>query len=59
MQCQRCLSAHGEVAEYRVRTEVIDDKVCSKCADDARAIGLNVTPLSTDEIHGSEDMFGA
>jgi hypothetical protein len=59
MQCQRCLSAHGEVAEYRVRTEVIDDKVCGKCADDARAIGLTVTPLSEEEVQASDDTIAA
>jgi len=53
------LSAHGEVAEYRVRTEVIDDKVCGKCADQARAIGLAVTPLSEEEIHSSDDISAA
>jgi ribosome-binding protein aMBF1 (putative translation factor) len=46
MKCERCLSLCGEVAEYRVRTDVMDIKVCRKCADEARAIGLVVTPLS-------------
>ena len=34
MKCQRCLS--GQEATYRVRSDVIDMKVCAACADEAR-----------------------
>ena len=36
MKCQRCLS--GEEASCRVRSEVIDMKVCAVCADEARSL---------------------
>jgi protein-arginine kinase activator protein McsA len=46
MKCQQCLSPRGELAEYRVRSDVIDIKVCQRCAEKAQAIGLNTTRLS-------------
>jgi hypothetical protein len=46
MKCERCLSLCGEVAEFRVCTEIINIKVCRGCADEARSLGLAVTPLS-------------
>lgn len=46
MQCERCLSPAGELAEYRVSSEVLFDKVCRKCAAEARALGLTVKPLN-------------
>jgi len=59
MKCDRCLSAHGGVAEFRVRTDVIDDKVCSRCADEARAIGLSVTKLDEEEAQARDDIASA
>lgn len=45
MKCERCLSPYGEVAKYRVCSEEIDLKVCRKCANEARAVGLVATRL--------------
>jgi hypothetical protein len=47
MKCQRCL--RGEEATYRVRSDVIDMKVCAACADEARRLGLAVEPLGDGE----------
>ena len=43
MKCQRCLS--GQEATYRVRSDVIDMKVCAACADEARRLGIAVEVL--------------
>jgi hypothetical protein len=43
MKCQRCVG--GEEATYRVRSDVIDMKVCAGCADEARRLGLAVEVL--------------
>ena len=45
MKCERCLSPLGEQAEYRVTSDLISIKVCRKCADEARAVGLRRTPI--------------
>jgi len=45
MNCQRC--SRGEEASYRVRSDLIDMKVCAACADEARRLGLAVEVLST------------
>jgi hypothetical protein len=45
MNCERCLSPRGEPAEYRVSSELISMKVCRKCADEARVVGLRLTRL--------------
>ena len=56
MKCERCLSLYGEIAEYRLRTDVMDIKVCGKCADEARAIGgLVATPLNELAARGGTD----
>jgi hypothetical protein len=46
MICERCLSLCGEVAEARVQSEIINVKVCRRCADVARNLGLKVTALN-------------
>lgn len=43
MKCQRCL--RGEEATYRVHTDLIDIKVCTACADEARKLGIAVEVL--------------
>jgi hypothetical protein len=43
MKCERC--CEREEATYRVRSDVIDMKVCAACADEARRLGLAVEPL--------------
>jgi hypothetical protein len=47
MKCQRCL--RGEEATYRVRSDVIDMKVCAACADEARRLGLAVEVFREEE----------
>lgn len=44
MKCERCFS--GENAEFSVRTDIIDLKVCHKCAIGARTLGLAVEHLA-------------
>jgi hypothetical protein len=51
MKCQRCL--RGEEATHRVRSDVIDMKVCAACADEARRLGLAVEPLGDGERKGT------
>lgn len=43
MKCQRCLK--DAEATCRVYTDVIDMKVCSVCADEARRLGIAVEAL--------------
>jgi len=53
MKCQRkCLS--GEEAGCRVRSEVIDMKVCAVCADEARRLRLTVEASVTEEEEAPE-----
>lgn len=50
MKCERCGFMDRRNAEFRVRTDVIDLKICRKCAIAARALGLAVDPLT--KSHG-------
>ena len=51
MKYERCFSPAGEYAEFRVRTDIIDLKICGHCALEARALGLVVEPLvQSDEL---------
>src|SRR5438309_717440 len=43
MKCRRCLK--DAEATCRVYTDVIDMKVCSACADEARRLGIAVEAL--------------
>ena len=43
MNCERC--CEREEATYRVRSDIIDMKVCAPCADEARRLGLPVEVL--------------
>jgi hypothetical protein len=48
MKCQRCLE--GKEAKYRVYSDVLDIKVCSGCAAEARTLRrLTVELLHPDE----------
>jgi hypothetical protein len=51
MKCQRCLS--GEEATCRVRSDVIDMKVCAVCADEARRLRLTVEALGDEGRRGT------
>jgi hypothetical protein len=43
MKCERCEC--GEGPSYRVRSDVIDMKVCAACADKAGSLGLAVEAI--------------
>jgi hypothetical protein len=45
MKCERCLSTDGKNAEFRVRSDILDLKVCPRCAVEARVLGLAIEPL--------------
>ena len=47
MKCERC--CRREEAAYRVRSDVIDMKVCAVCADEARRLRLVVEPLGDEK----------
>jgi hypothetical protein len=47
MKCQRCCG--HEEATCRVRSDVIDMKVCAACADEARRLGIAVEVLGGGE----------
>ena len=47
MKCQRC--CRREEATYRVRSDLIDMKVCAGCADEARRLGIAVDVLDAGE----------
>ena len=51
MKCQRCCG--HEEATYRVRSDVIDMKVCAACANEARRLGIVVEVLSGEERKGN------
>jgi hypothetical protein len=53
MKCQRCCGR--EEAVYRVRSDVIDMKVCAACADEARRIGIAVEVLGGEERKGNRE----
>lgn len=44
MKCQRCWRI--EAATYRVRSDLIDVKVCGACAEEARSLGIVVEALA-------------
>jgi hypothetical protein len=43
MRCQRCVKA--EEARFRAVTDLMDIQVCHSCAEEARSIGILVSPL--------------
>jgi protein-arginine kinase activator protein McsA len=43
MKCERC--CRREEATYRVRSDVIDMKVCASCANEATRLGIAVEVL--------------
>jgi hypothetical protein len=51
MKCQRCCG--HEEAICRVRSDVIDMKVCAACAAEARRLGIVVEVLSGGERKGN------
>lgn len=55
MNCERCQPFCRKIAEYRVRTDIMNLKVCRQCSDEARAIGLKATPLRRDAGANEEE----
>ena len=51
MKCQR--GCGREEATYRVRSDVIDMKVCAACANEARRLGIVVEVLGGEERKGN------
>jgi hypothetical protein len=45
MNCERCSTVSGEMAGFRVRSEILDLKVCLACAVQAQALNLRVESL--------------
>lgn len=52
MKCQRCL--HGR-ANYRVRTDLLDIRVCIDCAEEAFRLGLPVELSNSSEAWNNHD----
>jgi hypothetical protein len=48
MKCDRC--PDDNEATYRVFTDIIDMKVCSACADEARRLGIAVQSLEVNSL---------
>jgi hypothetical protein len=53
MKCERCCGR--EEAVYRVRSDVIDMKVCAACADEARRLRIAVEILGGEEGKGNRE----
>ena len=51
MKCQRCCG--HEESRYRVRSDVIDMKVCAACGNEARRLGIVVEVLGGEERKGN------
>jgi len=51
MKCERCRGRQEAV--YRVRSDVIDMKVCGACAAEARRLGIGVEVLGGGERKGN------
>ena len=51
MKCERC--CRREEATYRVRSDVIDMKVCGSCANEATRLGIAVEVLVGGKRKGS------
>jgi hypothetical protein len=56
MKCQQCLSRRGELAEYRVFSDIINVEVCLKCAEKAREFGLKTTSLNEGSDQQENDL---
>jgi hypothetical protein len=53
MKCQRC--CRREEASCRVRSDIIDMKVCAVCAEEARRLELAVEVLIGGERKGNKE----
>ena len=45
MTCERCDSMRSDDAAFRVRSDILDLKVCRRCAEEARDLMLSVEPI--------------
>jgi hypothetical protein len=57
MKCQRC--SEDQEAKYRVRSDVLDLKVCTTCAAEARKLRLTIELLHDDETSRDSAIGGA
>jgi hypothetical protein len=48
MNCERCDSMWGEEAAFRIRSDILNLKVCGQCAKEASDLQLMVKPLMND-----------
>jgi ribosome-binding protein aMBF1 (putative translation factor) len=53
MKCERCLK--GKDAKYRVRTDLINLKVCAACAEEAGRLGIAVEVLDRRQDKDNQD----
>ena len=59
MTCERCNSMSGEEAAFRVRSDIIDLKVCRRCASEAGDLALQVEPLSKNVASAAKAAWAA
>ena len=45
MTCQRCSALSGDQAVAVIRSEILNLKVCGRCAEEAAELGLHIEPL--------------
>ncbi len=45
MNCERCNSMWGAEAAFRIRSDILNLKVCGQCAKEASNLHLTVEPL--------------
>ncbi len=48
MNCERCDSMWGEEATFRIRSDILNLKICGQCAKEASDLELMVKPLMND-----------
>jgi len=45
MNCERCNSMWGAEAAFRIRSDILNLKVCGQCTKEASDLHLSVEPL--------------
>jgi hypothetical protein len=46
MNCQRCTTLRNDPAVARIRTEIMDLRVCARCAEEAAVLGLHCEAIA-------------
>lgn len=59
MNCERCNSLWGSEGVFRIRTDILDLKVCRQCAKEALALGLLVESLPDPTVWTEEKVVPA